>query len=377
MNFLKPTKNTYLGTGYYDEITGQNSTEFKGANQQLEIGQPDNNNGKAYIQNTVANEKDIMDNGLLGITSINIQTNSSYIPTVEIMLEDVQGRGLFQLGNNSPYSAFFNLPYPPFYLTLKGYYGQAIRYQLNLEKFNATFNTFSGNYQVRLQFKGYKFNILNEIAMGHLLAAPHMYSQRFDVAQTPVGPQQSNKSAESQASTQAEKGANNVGSKEAVVTQLVAEKGYQKIVEVYSEYKAKGLIPPDFPELTLVQLMNKLEMFEQNIMNSFDKTEVESLTNIRNYKGILTQYFNSVRGADNSWFNTYLDPQPVVLNAGKTGKNVYLFKPLEQSVKDSAVTLLKDNVTRFNKSLAENPTLGAKGPSPIVNPMLGFQQVTY
>jgi len=369
MNFLKPTKNTYLGTGYYDEITGQNSTEFKGANQQLEIGQPDNNNGKAYIQNTVANEKDIMDNGLLGITSINIQTNSSYIPTVEIMLEDVQGRGLFQLGNNSPYSAFFNLPYPPFYLTLKGYYGQAIRYQLNLEKFNATFNTFSGNYQVRLQFKGYKFNILNEIAMGHLLAAPHMYSQRFDVAQTPVGPQQSNKSAESQASTQAEKGANNVGSKEAVVTQLVAEKGYQKIVEVYSEYKAKGLIPPDFPELTLVQLMNKLEMFEQNIMNSFDKTEVESLTNIRNYKGILTQYFNSVRGADNSWFNTYLDPQPVVLIAGKTGKNVYLFKPLEQSVKDSAVTLLKDNVTRFNKSLAENPTLGAKGPSPIVNPI--------
>jgi len=369
MNFLKPTKNTYLGTGYYDEITGQNSTEFKGANQQLEIGQPATNNGKAYIQNTVANEKDIIDNGLLGITSINIQTNSSFIPTVEIMLEDVQGRGLFQLGNNSPYAAFFNLPYPPFYLTIKGYYGQAVRYQLNLQTFNATFNTFSGNYQVRLQFKGYKFNILNEVAMGHLLAAPHMYSQRFDVAQTPTGPQQSSKSTESQASTQAEKGANNLGSKQAVVTQIVTEKGYQKIVEVYSEYKAKGLIAPDFPELTLVQLMNKLEFFEQNIMNSFDKTEVESLTNIRNYKGVLTQYFNSVRGADNSWFNTYLDPQPIVLNGDKLGKFVYLFKPLEQSVKDSAVSLLQDNITRFNKSLAENPTLGAKGLSPLVNPI--------
>lgn len=366
MNFLKPTKNSYLGTGYYDEITGQNSTEFKGANQQLEIGQPDNNNGKAYIQNTVANEKDIIDNGLLGITSINIQTNSSFIPTVEIMLEDVQGRGLFQLGNNSPYAAFFNLPYPPFYLTLKGYYGQAVRYQLNLEKFHATFNGFSGNYQVRLQFKGYKFNILNEVAMGHLLAAPHMYSQRFDIAQTVGGPQQSNKSVESQASTQAEKGANNLGSNQAVVTQLVTEKGYQKIVEVYSEYKAKGLITPDFPELTLVQLMIKLEQFEKNIMNSFEKTEVESLTNVRNYKGVLTQYFNSVRGAETSWFNTYLNPKPIILNGGE---KVYVFKELEQPVKDAAVTLLQDNISRFNKGLAENPTLGARGVTPIPNPI--------
>ena len=88
-------------------------------------------------------------------------------------LEDVQGRALFQLGNNSPYSAFFNLPYCPFYLTLKGFYGQAIRYQLNLTKFNARFNTYSGNYQIDLEFVGYKFNILNEISMAHLLAAPH------------------------------------------------------------------------------------------------------------------------------------------------------------------------------------------------------------
>ena len=366
MNFLKPTKNAFLGTGYYDEITGDNSTQFKGDNQQLEVGQQPKNGDKPYIQNTVANEKDIIDNGLLGITSINIQTNSSFIPTVEILLEDVQGRGLFQLGNNSPYAAFFNLPYPPFYLTLKGYYGQAVRYQLNLEKFHATFNGFSGNYQVRLQFKGYKFNILNEIAMGHLIATPHMYSQRFDIAQSVGGPQQSNKSVESQASTQAEKGANNLSSKEAVVTQIVAEKGYQKIVEVYSEYKAKGLIAPDFPELTLVQLMNKLDQFEQTITDSFDKTEVESLTNIRNYKGILTQYFNSVRAANNSWFNTYLNPKPIVLTGGKL---VYIFKELDQGVKDTAVTQLTENIKKFNNALAENPTLGTKGVTPIPNPI--------
>lgn len=365
MNFLKPTKNSYLGTGYYDELTGENTTQGKGANQKLEVARKDGE-GKVYIQNTVVNEKDIIDNGLLGITSINIQTNTSFIPSVDILLEDIQGKGLFDLGNNSPYAAFFNLPYPPFYLTLKGYYGQAVRYQLNLEKFHASFNGFSGNYQVRLTFKGYKFNILNEVSMGHLLAAPHMYSQRFDISQTPTGPQQSNKSVESQSSTQAEKGANNLGSNQAVDTQIVAEKGYQKIVEVYSEYKSKGLITPEFPELTLVQLMIKLDLFESTITQSFDKAPVEALTNIRNYKGVLTQYFDSVRGASTSWFNTYLNPKPIIL----TNKDkVYVFKVLEQSVKDAALTLLQDNIKKFNTALSENPTLGSKGTSPIPNPI--------
>ena len=36
-------------------------------------------------------------------------------------------------------------------------------------------------------------------------------------------------------------------SQDNVVTQIVSERGYEKIVEVYSEYKAKGLIPENFP----------------------------------------------------------------------------------------------------------------------------------
>jgi len=202
--------------------------------------------------------------------------------------------------------------------------------------------------------------------MGHLLATPHMYSQRFDVTQTVDGPQQPNKAAESQANTQAERGANNLGSNQAVVTQLVAEKGYQKIVEVYSEYKAKGLIAPDFPELTLVQLMNKLENFEQNIANSFDKTEVESLTNIRNYKEVLSKYFASVRGSNTSWFNTYLNPRPIVL---KSTQKIYVFKDISRELKDKAITELQKFIEDYNTQLAENPTLGSKGVSPIPNPI--------
>jgi hypothetical protein len=367
INFLKPTKNSYLGAGYYDQLTGENTTQGKGVNQPSEITETSSNGVDAYVRNSVVDEKDIIDTGLLGITSINIRTNSSFVPQVDIILEDIQGKGLFELGDNSPYSAFFNLPYPQFYLTLKGYYGQAVRYQLNLEKFHASFNGFSGNYIVRLTFKGYKFNILNEISMGHLLAAPHMYSQRFDITQTVEGPQQSNKAAESQASTQAEKGANNLGSNQEVVTQIVAEKGYQKIVEVYSEYKAKGLIEPNFPELTLVQLMVKLENFENNIMSSFDKVEVASLTNVRNYKSDLTKYFSAVRGGNTSWFSTYLDPKPFVLK--NKGQKLYVFKKLTREEKDKAIEELKKIITESNGALAENATLGVRGSTPIPNPI--------
>lgn len=366
IDFLKPTKNSYLSTGYYDEITGNNTTKFKGENQMLSQTQQPKDGSKAYVVDQPADLKNVMDNGLLGITDISITTNSSFIPSVKIKLQDVQGRALFQLGNNSPYAAFFNLPYPPFYLTLKGYYGQAIRYQLNLEKFNARFNSFSGNYEVDLEFRGYKFNILNEISMGHLLALPHMYTQQFSVAQTPVGPQQTNKSAESQASTQVGQIKNNVTGTEQVVGSIYSNKGYQKIVEVYSDYKSKGLIPPDFPELTLVQLMNKLQTFEQTIQDSFFKAEVESLTNIRTYKEYLQEYFNEIRG-DNSWFSKYLNPKPIILLNNST--RVYVFKELDLAVKDQAIETLKNDITTFNKYLAGNPTLGDAGISKIPNPI--------
>jgi hypothetical protein len=139
MNFLRPTEGTNLTTGYYDELTGKNSRNGLGVNQMAEQVIDPKNGTKPYSKMTVNNPgQTATDNGLLGITSISVKTNSSFVPQVTMELEDIQGRALFQLGNDSPYSAFFNLPYCPFYLTLKGYYGQAIRYQLNLKTFNVS-----------------------------------------------------------------------------------------------------------------------------------------------------------------------------------------------------------------------------------------------
>ena len=371
MNFLRPTEETNLTTGYYDELTGKNARNGLGVNQMAEQIIDPKDGTKPYSKMTVTDPGGkATDNGLLGITSINVKTNTSFIPQVSMTLEDIQGRALFQLGNNSPYSAFFNLPYCPFYLTLKGYYGQAVRYQLNLKTFNARFNTFSGNYQIELEFVGYKFNILNEISMGSLFATPHMYSTTFDVSKSPTSPEGAgNTSIQSQLNIidQASGKLSTISSNN-VTSELVAERGYQKIVEVYSEYKAKGLLSPDFPEWTMAQLMNKLLTFEQTIQQAYPPVIIEPLTNIRNYKEILKNYYNEVYGNKDSWFNTYMNPKPIILKG--TNQEVYIFKQEfinNQTKKEEAKSFLSAYTIDFNALLASNPTLGKSSKTPIKN----------
>jgi hypothetical protein len=369
MNFLRPTEDTFLTSGYYDELTGKNAKNGLGQNQMRSelINQPDGST--PYVKNTVNSPGEkATDNGLLGITSINVTTNTSFVPTVTILLEDIQGRALFQLGNNSPYSAFFNLPYCPFYLTLKGYYGQAIRYQLNLKTFHASFNGNSGNYQIRLEFIGYKFNILNEVSVADLLATPHMYGTKYEISKSPTSPEGSNKSIGSSDSKTNAISKESTISTDNISTQIVSERGYQKIVEVYSEYKAKGLISPDFPELTFAQLMNALLNFEKNIIGSYTKVDVEPLTNIRNYLEILKNYYDTIRGGNDSWFNTFLDPNPIILQG--TNEQVFFFKEnirKDPVAQQHAKTLLSSYISSFNELLASNNTLGVKSKTPIKN----------
>lgn len=367
INFLKPGDADFLTTGYYDELTGEKTTLGKGVNQSVKEYVPSRNGQRAYskLTNTVDGKFATLDNDLLGITNVNIKISGSFIPTVDIQMEDVQGRGLFQLGENSPYAAFFHLPYPPFYLTLKGYYGKAIKYQLNLHEFSASFNSMSGNYQVRLKFYGYKYNILNEIQMGHLIAAPHMYSARFDVsasnAQAP-----SSGTLQNTVNQQSGQVVTQSNSQNTVTKQIYVEKGYQKIIEVYGEYKALGLLDKDFPELTLQQLMNKLENFEKNILESYPKSDVEPLTNIREYQSKLKTLLEIVYTDPTSWFNTYLNNKPFIEK--DTFRRFYAYKEtVDDSRKPEALTKLEGIIKEYNDVLNANPTLGTNGTNPIKN----------
>ena len=220
INFLNPTGGKYLNNNYTNLFTD---------NQKNEPIQPPPTNFYEqtpirYIGDEPDNE--ITETSLLGITAISMRVNTSFMPTISITLEDVRGRALFELGDKSPYAAFFNLPYPTFFLTLKGYYGKAVRYRLMLQNFNASFDYNSGNFKVNLTFLTYKYTILSEIPMGYLLAVPHMYKSDIKL-----------------------KAANDSQATTIDLSPITVEKGYEKVKELYNEYKSKGLLENDFPEL--------------------------------------------------------------------------------------------------------------------------------
>jgi len=114
----------------------------------------------------------------LGITSIDIDFNSSIAPMVVIDFIDVRGSSIFQNENRNSdlknkYSVFFELPYPIFTLTVKGYYGMAVKYDLHMTKFNAKFNSTTGNFEIRANFVGYTYAMLSDVLIGYLRAIPY------------------------------------------------------------------------------------------------------------------------------------------------------------------------------------------------------------
>jgi hypothetical protein len=82
---------------------------------------------------------------------------------------------------------------------------------------------------------------------------------------------------------------------------------------------------------------------------SYTKVDVEPLTNVRVYLKTLTNYFNTIRGSKDSWFNTYLNPKPIIL---KSGEKVYGFKQNvldDPTIREPAKSLLSGYTIEYNK----------------------------
>jgi hypothetical protein len=259
-------------------------------------------------------------------------------------LEDVKGRALFEAGDSSPYAAFFNMPYPLFQLTLKGFYGKAVRLPLMLRDFQSRYDAASGNFKISLKFYTYKYTALAEVSMAYLISTPHMYKSRVGIQQSSGGPSA------------------NTNVKEEIV-----EIGYQKIKELYSEYKSKGLIPDDFPEITLVQMQKRIENFIKNVLDTFTKQNLSPLNDCEEFQKTLNDFQGNVfyfKG--NSWFETYCDPKTFFIT--KDGYKIYPFKSeIINSKKESlqkqkdAITKLDGIITDTNTLLIKNNTFGDNG----------------
>ena len=269
INFLQPGGRKSFDTSYTDQITGLNSRTGGGINQSSQSSK--NINGKTINVRDVNNYSDTQ---MLGITNISVKVVANGVPSVDMTLVDVQGRTLFEQGEKSIYSVFFNLPYPLFYLTIKGYYGKAIRYALNLTKFNASFDQESGNYNINLTFVGKLTGLLSDTLLDYARVATKMYPTVVEKTEP------TNNSATPNST-------NNV-------TTTQTSLGAQKMDEVYSIYESKGLIEKGFPRLTIEEFILRCDNFNTAIQEDIKKGDFAVLNDINSYSNLITELKNTV-----------------------------------------------------------------------------------
>lgn len=353
INFDDSIQNIRIGTMQGGE---RNNIDFlRGRTQQKEVIKQTENQENYFDTNYTddftskyGKDPNDIDTQLLGLTNIEIKISSALIPEVKIDMTDVQGRVLFEQGENSPYSAFLQQPYPLFILTVKGYYGKAIRYELMLEKFNVTFDPSSGNYLLSANFIARTFALLNDITLGYLYAAPKMYNKKVE-----VGPLNS-----------VNQNLSNGTIKTSEFNIFETTRGKDLLRNVYSFYRSKGLIGDDFPDqqnepMTLEILIKKLERFEEYVMDSYGTEDMSVLINLKKYREITEKYNATVVFGD--WFSKNIDNNPLVLN--RVGSPlVYGFKKeLTYNQKTEALVELNTLIDKYNTELLSDKVFGSDG----------------
>jgi len=364
MNFLRPGGKTLLTNAYLDEITGLNTSNGKGTNQpNITNVSQQNKTDEFYLKQNTLNSQDT---GLLGIETIRVKNGRSATPRVDMVLIDTQGRALFEKGENSEYAAFFHQPYPKFYLTLKGYYGKAIRYQLTLQTFSAAFDGNTGNYRINLSFYSYKYTVLAETQVGALFAVPFMYTSDFKINAT--APQTGALNAAQNSVVIGNTGGQQNAT--TTTTNVRTTKGYQKIKEVYARYKAEQLISPTLPELSFPELKARLEGLEKFLIQSFGQADFTPLSDVDTYFKLITKFDNDISSpVDDSWFKKYIDVDlPFVLLSkranNQSGVRTWIYNKATRDnpqKRIDAYNELRQLVTEYEIQLAKNKTLGDNG----------------
>ena len=219
-----------------------------------------------------------------GIDSISISIKgANFTPTVNISFIDVRGKTLFESSDNSPYRAFFHLPWPIFYLTVKGYYGKAIRYRLHMTKFSSRFNESNGNFEISTIFVGSTYAWMNDITLSQIITCPYM----FLVEET--------KDAKFNEKT---------GLYEKTVSH--SSRGYQILKSVYRQYEQKGLIPKGFPVRTLIEMGYISESLDKILEQKvFGEVNMEIFQGIKELDKTITDFDTAFK----SWAKKNLDNQ--------------------------------------------------------------------
>ena len=323
VNFLKPGNQDYLTTNW----TG--------------------------LQSDFANPK-VINSELLGITNISYVCTNKFVTTVNITMEDIRGRALFESGNDSVYSVFFNQPPPTFFLTLKGYYGKAIRYPLFLQKFVASLDQSSGNFIINCSFVGYDFNVMVDVTMGDLFSLPLMYQRQI------------NESIQTESSSTQQASVDQLNGGAVKINSFQGSEGRDIINQVYDRYKQLGLIEKDFPNLTVLELITRLENFEKKYQEGLGQVSTQPITDAKQFDSLLTNFAQEIFFLKNplSWKEEFLDTKKyyIVVDNGVKRKVYTYNKTTYDNLKfDDAVSKLNSIIEKNNKILEDAPTFGTKG----------------
>lgn len=162
INLLNPLKSVNNQTFNFKNVFTSQWTDFFTSNAANNV-----NDQESYI----------LDPETFGIASIDYAVNANHVPMITMRFIDIQGRMLFERGNdpNNPYNIFFTLPYPKFLLTFKGYYGKAVEVQLVFMRANTRFDPSTGNYEVTVEFQGDVFSLLQSFVTIYPYVAPYMF----------------------------------------------------------------------------------------------------------------------------------------------------------------------------------------------------------
>ncbi len=264
-----------------------------------------------------------------GIDSISITVKgANFVPQVQINFVDVRGKTLFESPENSPYKAFFHIPWPIFYLTVKGYYGKAIKYRLHLVKFSSKFNSSNGNFEVTTSFVGSTYAYMSDIPLKAALYAPFMYG--IETVDTPQF---------------------NEGTKNYIQKVSKSSRGYALLNSVYSEYKRKNLIPKDFPTKTLKEVgiiaksLDKL--LEKEIFD--EVVDMKLFAALKEFGDRITSFENDIK----SWAKRNLSQTSVP-------KNDVLYFELSSVNKSEMINVTGSTSTTTLEKLIDNNKIKVK-----------------
>jgi len=324
INFLQPKGKTAFDTSWSDQLTGKESRQGKTSNQKFE--NLTTRDGKPTYVNRIEKFEDTQ---LLGIKSISVDVGATGVPKVRIEMTDIQGKMLFEQGENSMYSVFFNFPYPLFYLTLKGYYGKAIRYRLSLISFNSRFDSDTGNFDITLELIGKFTALLFDTPLSYSRTAPKMFPTQVTVKKN---------------------------SQSTEISQIETTRGKIILDEVYGIYKRKKLIPENFPHYTIDGFVTAVSNYETKLLESIKKGDFAVLNDVNRFREILTDLKETI----------YTNARKNYLDGGSfyvyENKKYYPFKKaIPLADRSKYITKTEERIKYFTDELRKNKTFGENG----------------